>query len=60
MDDGTLVIVTVHPPYLPRMSDRARAAEERKAFTRDLAAIGRYMESVEPGSTALDSENDDP
>lgn len=49
MDDGTMVFVTVHPAYLLRMPDRAKAAEERKAFTRDLAAIKQYMESINEG-----------
>lgn len=60
MDDGTMVFVTVHPSYLLRIPDRARAAQERKAFARDLGAIRHYMESTEGGSVALDRENAGP
>ncbi len=34
---GTKLIATIHPSYLLRLPDRARAAEERAAFVADLA-----------------------
>lgn len=35
--DGTRLIATIHPSYLLRLPDRARAADERAAFVADLA-----------------------
>lgn len=55
LEDGTLVFVTVHPSFLLRMPDREKAARERDAFARDLAAIRAHMETISGASVALDS-----
>lgn len=54
LEDGTTVFVTVHPSFLLRMPDRAKAADERVAFARDLEAIREHMESIKGASVALD------
>jgi DNA polymerase len=48
------VFVTVHPSFLLRMPDREKAAEERRAFARDLAAIREHMEGIKGASVTLD------
>lgn len=60
LEDGTLVFVTVHPSFLLRMPDRAKAAQERKAFVRDLAAIRDHMETIAGASVALDTASAGP
>lgn len=42
--DGTMLFITVHPSYILRIPDRARAATERTAFTRDLVAVRTFIE----------------
>ncbi|ALJ11639.1 UdgX family uracil-DNA binding protein [Sphingopyxis macrogoltabida] len=37
LDGGTKLIATIHPSFLLRLPDRARAAEEREMFVADLA-----------------------
>jgi DNA polymerase len=54
LEDGTTVFVTVHPSFLLRMPDREKAAEERRAFARDLAAIREHMEGIKGASVTLD------
>ena len=58
--DRTKVFATVHPSYLLRMPDRAKAAQERKALARDLDAVRHYMETIKGGSVALDRDNAGP
>ncbi|PZQ24672.1 MAG: uracil-DNA glycosylase [Sphingopyxis macrogoltabida] len=36
LEGGTKLVATIHPSFLLRLPDRARAAEERKAFVADL------------------------
>lgn len=60
LEDGTTVFVTVHPSFLLRMPDRAKAARERAAFARDLAAIRDHMETIPGASVALDSASAGP
>ena len=36
---GTKLVATIHPSFLLRLPDRARAAEERAAFVADLARV---------------------
>ena len=42
------------------MPDRAKAAQERKAFARDLDAVRHYMETIKGSSVALDRDNAGP
>jgi len=60
MADGTTVFVTVHPAFLLRVPDREKAAEERIAFARDLAAIRDHMEAIKGASVTLDSPRTGP
>jgi DNA polymerase len=41
LPEGGIDWVTVHPSYLPRIPDRARAAEEFARFVADLKAARR-------------------
>lgn len=59
-EDGRVVFVTVHPSYLLRLPNRAKAAAERSAFARDLAMIRAYAESELGHSVALDRPGADP
>ncbi|HEY9013133.1 MAG TPA: UdgX family uracil-DNA binding protein [Devosia sp.] len=45
LEDGTLVLATVHPSYLLRMRDRGAAALERKRFEDDLKLAARLAET---------------
>jgi len=40
---GTKLIATIHPSFLLRLPDRARAAEERAAFVADLARVRKLV-----------------
>ena len=42
LDDGADLLITVHPSYLLRLGDEARAEEERR-FTADLAMLARRI-----------------
>ncbi|ETW11957.1 phage SPO1 DNA polymerase-related protein [Roseivivax marinus] len=44
--DGTPVLLTVHPSYLLRLPDRARAEAETERFRGDLAAAVRIADSL--------------
>ncbi|SFE46798.1 UdgX family uracil-DNA binding protein [Roseivivax sediminis] len=43
-EDGTPVLLTVHPAYLLRLPDAARAEAETEAFHRDLAQAARMLD----------------
>jgi DNA polymerase len=45
LEDGTHVLVTVHPSYLLRMPDRTEAAAERARFEDDLRAVRRFIDT---------------
>ena len=44
LEDGASLLVTVHPSYLLRMPDRAKAAEELKRFEADLRAVKAFID----------------
>jgi len=44
LPDGAALIVTVHPSYLLRLPDRARASEERARFEADLKAVRVFID----------------
>ena len=45
-EDGTPVLLTVHPSYLLRIPDAGRAEAERAAFREDLAAAARLVQGM--------------
>ena len=44
LEDGTLLVVTVHPSYLLRLPDRDQAAVELERFEADLKLVAKLME----------------
>lgn len=44
LEDGTLLVVTVHPSYLLRLPDRDQAAVELERFEADLKLVSKLME----------------
>jgi DNA polymerase len=44
LEDGASLLVTVHPSYLLRMPDRAKAAEELERFEADLRAVKAFID----------------
>lgn len=44
LEDGTLLVVTVHPSYLLRLPDRDQAAVELERFEADLKLVATLME----------------
>ena len=60
LEDGSHLIVTVHPSYLLRLPDRARAAEELQRFEADLRAVKAFIDKrrapARPGETGGTAE----
>jgi DNA polymerase len=48
LDDGTPLMVTVHPSFLLRMPDRELAALERERFADDIKAVRAAAERLSP------------
>ena len=46
LEDGTMLVVTVHPSYLLRLPDRDQAAVELQRFEADLKLVARLAERV--------------
>jgi uracil-DNA glycosylase len=42
LDDGSWLMVTIHPSYLLRMADRGDVAPEREKFEKDLRAAKAF------------------
>jgi DNA polymerase len=45
LDDGTAVLVTVHPSYLLRLPDEESKAREYKRFVEDLRLAAKLLKS---------------
>lgn len=46
LEDGTALVVTIHPSYLLRIRDRSARAAEARRFEAELAAIARRLEAL--------------
>jgi uracil-DNA glycosylase family protein len=44
LEDGSNLLVTVHPSYLLRIPDRDKAADEQKRFEADLRAVKAFID----------------
>jgi len=51
LEDGTTLLVTVHPSYLLRLPDRAQAAIERERFVEDMRMVRGLLEGMAGGAT---------
>ncbi|RZJ18598.1 MAG: DUF4130 domain-containing protein [Brevundimonas sp.] len=49
LDDGALLMITVHPSYLLRIPDEAGKAAERARFVQDLTATQALLHSLQRG-----------